>query len=106
MHRGALTFVLSLLLLFMQQETARHALDHVGAQLQRIEHSALERPVGDHCAECDLLASGTASVPPAIAAHGVEAPAWLAVAIPVARLAASTTSYYRSRAPPAFFRRA
>ena len=104
MRRGALTFVLSFLLLFMQQETARHALDHVGAQLQRIEHSALEQPTGDHCFECDLLASGTTAALPASVAPNADSPDWLAVAAPVARVSAAARFYYHSRAPPLLLR--
>ncbi len=104
MHRRALTFVLSFFLLFMQQETARHALDHLGAQLQRIEHSALEQPTGDHCFECDLLASGTATPPTASAAPGADSPDWLAVAAPVARVATAAPAYYYGRAPPLLLR--
>jgi hypothetical protein len=100
MHQRALTFVLSFFLLFMQQETARHVLDHIGAQLQRIEHSALEQPTGDHCFECDLLASGTAAAQTPPVAPGVDSPDWLAVAAPVAGAATDAPSYYHSRAPP------
>jgi hypothetical protein len=104
MHRRALTFVLSFFLLFMQQETARHALDHLGAQLQRIEHSALEQPTGDHCSECDLLASGTATPQTAPFSPGVDAPDWLVVAAPIARVATAAPIHYYSRAPPARLR--
>ena len=100
MYRGALTFVLSFFLLFMQQESVRHALDHLGAQLQRIEHSALERPTGDHCFECDLLGSSTASAPPAAVHHRVEAAKWTDPVAPVGHSPSGRPSHYRSRAPP------
>jgi hypothetical protein len=99
-NRTVLTGILSFFLLFMQQESVRHAIDHIGAQLQRSEHSALERPAGDVCVECELLASGTASVPPTSAVAFVDAPVWLAAIAPIARAVGAAPSYYQSRAPP------
>jgi len=104
MLRSFLTGVLSFLLLFMQVEDVRHAVGHLGAQLQRVEHSALEAPTGDHCVECGLLASGTNWVPGATTASHVEASPWLAVLAPVAAHVAATPSYYQSRAPPSILR--
>ena len=63
MQRRVLTCLLSVFLLLMQHETLRHALDHLGAQLERIDHSMLEQPTGDTCAECGLLAAGAGSIP-------------------------------------------
>lgn len=100
MFRVILTGFLSFFLLFMQQESVRHELDHIGAQLQRSKHSALESPTGDQCVECALLAAGAGSIPQSMSTHGIDPPAWVAIVTPVARTSASTPSYYRSRAPP------
>lgn len=100
MLRRLLTAALSFFLLFMQVEDVRHALGHLGAQLQRIEHSALEAPTGDRCVECGLLASGTGWVPGAAAVSHAEASPWLVVLAPAAAPVAATPSYYQSRAPP------
>ena len=106
MLRSFLTGTLSFLLLFMQVEDVRHAVSHLGAQLQRIEHSALEAPAGDRCVECGLLASGTNWVPGATTASHVEASPSLAVPAPVAAPVTASPSYYRSRAPPSILRHA
>jgi hypothetical protein len=100
MYRGLLTGVLSFFLLFMQQESVRHALEHIGAELARSEHSALELPTGDTCVECALLAAGAGAVPAAAVEQPVDACAWLAPAAPATQLATAAPSHYRSRAPP------
>lgn len=99
-HRIVLTALLSVFLLFLQQENVRHALDHIGAQIERSKHSALERPTGDVCLECELLAAGTAAAPTSASATLPDAPAWIDVLAPVARSAVAVASFYRSRAPP------
>lgn len=100
MQRRVLTCLLSVFLLLMQHEGLRHALDHLGAQLQRIEHSALERPTGDTCAECGLLAGGAGSIPATHPVSFAQAAPWVAVAAPFVTVAAAAPSYYQSRAPP------
>jgi hypothetical protein len=100
MQRRFLTCLLSAFLLLMQHETLRHALDHVGAQLERIDQSVLEQPTGDTCAECALLAAGTGSIPSALPHAAVDADPWIAIANRFAPVAAAAPSYYRSRAPP------
>lgn len=100
MHRRVLTCLLSAFLLLMQHENLRHALDHVGAQLERIEHSMLERPTGDNCAECGLLAGGASSIASAPPSTFALTPAWVAVMASHESRAATAPSYYRSRAPP------
>ena len=92
---------MSLFLLFMQQESVRHALEHLGARLSRIEHSVLERPTGDTCAECELLASGAASIPASLPPAVRIAPTWTDVPAPVERPFTAASQYYQSRAPPA-----
>jgi hypothetical protein len=100
MQRRLLTCLLSLFLLLMQHETLRHALDHVGAQLERTEHSMLEQPTGDSCAECGLLAAGAGSIPSALPHAVVDPASWVAIVHRSESIAAVPPSYYRSRAPP------
>ncbi len=100
MYRAVLTGLLSFFLLFMQQESVRHALDHIGAELQRSRHSALERPTGETCVECELLAAGTSSLPTSASTTAVDTPAWVTVIALVARSTVGAPSHYRSRAPP------
>jgi hypothetical protein len=100
MYRGVLTGLLSFFLLFMQQESVRHALEHIGAELQRSKHSVLERPTGDVCVECELLASGASSIPASSPTPFVDIPASVVIIAPVARTSVTVPSYYRSRAPP------
>ena len=100
MHHRILTAVLSFFLLFMQQENVRHVIDHIGARIQRSEHSVLEQPTGDVCLECELLAAGAAFTPTSLATPFADTPAWLVAVVPVARSATAAPSYYHSRAPP------
>ena len=104
--RRALTCLLAVFLLLMQTETLRHALEHVGAQLQRIDHGVLERSAADSCIECGLLAGGAnaaVSVAPGFSAAKLEADA---IAALCGRLAVPALRYYSSRAPPAFLQHA
>ncbi len=96
-----LTFVVSLLMLGMQLEGQRHALQHLGDRLHRPHEQSLKAPQGEIvCAECALLAGtsnavagSAASTLPAVAANARfdAPPASHSVAAP---------SYYSSRAPP------
>lgn len=99
-HRIVLTALLSLFLLFLQQESVRHALDHIGAQLERDKHSALERPTGGVCVECGLLAAGTAAAPASLPPRFADASTWIDIVAPVARTPIAVLSFYQSRAPP------
>jgi hypothetical protein len=103
-HRLILTALLSVLLLFLQQESARHALDHIGAQIERSKHSALERPTCDVCLECELLAGGTSGMPASWAPPLADASGWIEIVAPVARVSVAAPSFYRSRAPPPILR--
>jgi hypothetical protein len=106
MHRNALnvilTTVFSLLMLGMQLEGQRHALQHLGDQLHRTHEQGVQLPQGEvACAECSLLA-GTSS---AIAGSGFVP---LAIAAVVERFdrdfssrSVAAPAYYSSRAPPA-----
>jgi hypothetical protein len=100
MQRRFLTCLISVFLLLMQHEALRHALDHVGAQLERIDQSVLDQDTGDSCAECGLLAAGAGSIPSALAHSAVDANAWIAIVNRFATRATTAPSYYRSRAPP------
>jgi len=99
-HRVILMALLSLFLLFMQQESIRHQLDHLGAQIERAKHSALERPTGDACLECELLAGGTSLLPASLPVTFATSPQWIAVVIPAAHVTIRAPSFYQSRAPP------
>lgn len=99
-HRVILTLLMSFFLLFLQQESVRHALDHIGAQLERVKHSALERPVGDVCVECEMLAAGTAATPPSLPQVIACASEWIDIVAPVARASIPSPAFYSSRAPP------
>jgi hypothetical protein len=99
-HRIILTALLSLLLLFLQQESVRHQLDHLGAQIERAKHSALERPTGDVCLECELLAGGTSLLFASLPVTLAQSPRWIAVVIPAAHVTSGAPHFYRSRAPP------
>jgi hypothetical protein len=99
-HPVVMTVLMSFLLLFLQQESVRHALDHIGAQLERAKHSALERPVGDVCAECEMLAAGTAATPPSLPQVVAGTADWIDVVAPVMRASIPFLAFYSSRAPP------
>ncbi len=99
-HRVVLTAFLSFFLLFLQTGSVRHALDHIGAQLERAKHSALERPTGDVCVECEMLAAGTAAAPASLPLHFADALPWIDIVAPVTRAAIAAPSFYQSRATP------
>jgi hypothetical protein len=98
---AALTFVFSLLMLGMQLEGQRHALQHLGDRLHRPHEQGLQLPQAEIvCAECALLA-GTSN---AVAGDGA---ATLPVVAANERLHEQFSSrsvdppaYYSSRAPP------
>jgi hypothetical protein len=96
-----LTVVCSLLMLGMQLEGQRHALQHLADRLHRPHEQGLQLPQGEiACAECALLA-GTSN---AIASSSVSS---LPVVADTKRFDAQFLSqsvaaptYYSSRAPP------
>jgi hypothetical protein len=102
-HRVVLTALLSLFLLFLQQENVRHALDHIGAQIERSKHSAIERPTGDVCFECELLAAGTSAPPSSAQTIFADSVPWTDIVVPAARATFGAASSYLSRAPPRIF---
>ena len=95
------TVVFSLLMLGMQLEGQRHALQHIGDQLHRQHEQGLQLPQGEIvCAECALLAGSSNAVAGNIASE-------LAVFADPERFEAQFSSqsaaapaYYSSRAPP------
>ena len=99
MRRNFLAFVLSFLLLGMQQEVAVHALQHLGA---RQEQGATAPHQGVPCVTCELLASGTDGVP--ASSHWTGAAFDCAPVAPVAfaTRAVAAPAGYSPRAPPAF----
>jgi hypothetical protein len=100
-HTAVLTFVLSLLMLGMQLEGQRHALQHLGDRLHRPHEQALKLPPGEIvCAECALLAGTSnavagsdASMLPAVAANRRFDARFQSQS-------AAAPTYYSSRAPP------
>jgi hypothetical protein len=96
-----LTFVFSLLMLGMQLEGQRHALQHLGDRLHRPHEQGLQLPQGEIvCAECALLAGTSnavagesASTPPVVAANE-------RFHAPFSSRSADPPAYYSSRAPP------
>ena len=96
--RAVLAVLVSLLLLGMQQEGLRHALTHFHPAAA--ERQISQAPTDPPCAECALLAAGSAALthdapPPAATASVYVAPPPALVAPALA-----PPSYYRSRAPP------
>jgi hypothetical protein len=100
-HTVVLTFVFSLLMLGMQLEGQRHALQHLGDRLHRPHEQGLQLPPGEIvCAECALLAGTSNAVPGSSVSP-------LSVVAADERLNAQFLSqsvaapaYYSSRAPP------
>jgi hypothetical protein len=98
----ALTVVFSLLMLGMQLEGQRHALQHLGDQLHRPHEQGLQLPQDETvCAECALLAgtsnavaSSSAWLPPVTAAYERLDAHFLSHSV-------AAPNYYSSRAPPA-----
>ncbi len=99
-YRAVLTALLAIFLLFLQQENARHALSHIGAQLERVKHSALELPSGEICIECAMLAAGTAAMPGALPPQPSATVVWIDIVARPTVAAIAVPSFYQSRAPP------
>jgi len=101
MPRLVLTFLLSLLLVGMQAESQRHALEHLRPLLTRAHDIGAHMPVDDSaCAECALLAGG------ADASFGAALPALAATSVndrpqfAFVTRAVAAPHYFESRAPP------
>jgi len=97
-YRAVFVLLLSLLLVGMQQEAFRHALTHFRLAPA---HQELSTPQADAaCAECALLAAGSAALPSAAPVFSASPGAYVAtLPAPVAPTLARL-SFYRSRAPP------
>jgi len=101
MHRAVRFAVLSLLLLFMQQQAYVHPIEHLASTGPHPQETALSEPhaVAD-CIECALLAGGSHAI------HGDadEAPASVVVSMAGAATfawrAADARAWFESRAPP------
>jgi hypothetical protein len=91
--------LLSLLLVGMQAEAHRHALSHC-APLDATQQPAWHAPGDTSCAECALLAAGSAGLVDRGTEHRAPPVAlWQPDAAFVAP-ASAPPSFYRSRAPP------
>ena len=99
--RPLFIFVLALLLVGMQLESQRHALEHVRDSLSHTRDHSLVVPIDEACAICAFFASG---------ANAIAGPADGATIPPATQERPSSTlssvtpafrSYYQSRAPPA-----
>ena len=100
-QRILLTFVLSLLLVGMQQEAQRHALEHLRPLLTRAHDVGVHAPVDDAaCAECALLAGGADAVALGFDALASREPATEVQTFAYRSRAVPAPSYFQSRAPP------
>lgn len=101
MQRTFLTVVFSMLMLGMQLEGQRHALQHLGDQLHRHQQQGLQLPQGEVvCAECALLAGTSNAVAgnsalPLLAAAAIER-----IHAQFSSRSVAAPTYYSSRAPP------
>ena len=101
MQRIVLTFLLSLLLVGVQQESQRHALEHLQPLLTRAHDVGVRAPVADvTCVECALLAGGTDAV--ALGTDALPSPATTDERRSFAYTPRTVPapSYFQSRAPP------
>jgi hypothetical protein len=100
-HTVVLTVVFSLLMLGMQLEGQRHALQHLADRLHRPHQQGLQLPPGEIvCGECALLAgTSNAVVDSAATVLPVVTSSERLDSRFLSRVSAPT--YYSSRAPPA-----
>jgi hypothetical protein len=97
-YRGVFVLLLSLLLVGMQHERFRHELTHFRLAPA---HQELSTPQADApCAECALLAAGSAALTSDARVFAASSAPYVAIlSAPVAPTLARL-SFYRSRAPP------
>jgi hypothetical protein len=101
MRTRILTWLFAFLLLGMQQEAQLHALAHIGEGLQRPHDQGLQLPSAETpCAMCALFAGGAAAIPGEGFAADETAAGFAAPQGATSPVAASTFTYYLSRAPP------
>jgi len=97
-YHALFVLLLSLLLIGMQQEVFWHALTHFRPTPA---HQQLSNPQADApCAECALLAAGSAALPSAAPVFSAGASAYVAILPAPIAPALARLSFYRSRAPP------
>lgn len=95
----ARVLLVSLLLLFAQQQLLAHALQHDGARVGDTQHT-LHIPADGPCVTCALLAGGTHGF---LSHDSLAAPRALAPLAPIARrrwVPATPPEFYSTRAPP------
>jgi CII-binding regulator of phage lambda lysogenization HflD len=96
-----LTFVFSLLMLGMQLEGQRHALQHVGDRLHRPHEQGLQLPQGEMvCAECALLAGTSNAVATSSASTLTVVATNERIDAQFLSQSVAAPAYYSSRAPP------
>jgi hypothetical protein len=105
MQRNALnvvfTVVFSLLMLGMQLEGQRHALQHLGDQLHRQQENGMQHPQGEiACAECALLAGATNAIAGTTASTMPAATDTERFDAQFLSQSIAAPTYYSSRAPP------
>ena len=102
-QRFIFTFLLSLLLVGMQGELQRHALEHLRPLLAHSRDVGVHAPIDEAaCAECALLAGGTDAVATGADALPSTAPNGEGRTIAYESRAVPAPDYFQSRAPPTF----
>jgi hypothetical protein len=96
-----LVALFSLLMIGMQRELFVHEVEHLRAKVERGDHSGLQQPESDHCAECVLLAGTGSTIAATEPAQTAPPPSCVASASQVEAPALPAPAYYSSRAPPA-----
>ena len=95
---------LAMLLLMMQQEGNRHAVEHVGewAKPGRQQGLEISGASAAYCVECALLAGGANLIAGVVQAPPPHASDTTPVLALFSTRAAAAPSFYSSRGPPAF----
>jgi hypothetical protein len=96
-RRAFLAFLLSFLLLSLQQEVAVHAFGHLG-----IGHKQGATTPHEYqpCATCELLASGADSIPASVVAPVADCESTAVAQVAFATRAVAAPAFYSPRAPP------
>jgi hypothetical protein len=100
-RRALFALILSLLLLAVQLEGQRHALQHIGEALRHSRDHSLVAPSDSGCVECTLLAGASSAVSGDSGEAKATAPAQEVTPAAPVPIAPAFFSYYESRAPPA-----
>jgi hypothetical protein len=90
----------SLLLIGMQFEGQRHALEHVGEALGHSRDHSLVVPSSEACAECTLLASGANALAGGANDLAATLPAQERPQAAPVSITPAFFSFYQTRAPP------